>query len=124
MRTVIYIEDNPANLDLVKRVLEATGRYTVVGIEDGVAGLELVRKSRPALLLVDLDIPGINGFEVTRRLRADADPAIAKMRIVAISANVLQNERQSSIEAGCDAFVEKPFDINDLRAEIARLLGD
>lgn len=121
-RTVIYIEDNAANLDLVKRVLEATGRYRVVGVEDGEAGLLLVRQQKPALLLVDLDIPGINGFEVTRRVRADRDPGIATIRIVAISANVLQNERQASIEAGCDAFVEKPFDIHEFRAEIDRLV--
>ena len=121
--TIVYLEDNAANLDLVKRVLESTGRYRVIGVEDGLAGLELVRKERPALVLVDLDIPSINGFEVARRLRSDRDPAVAKTRIVAISANVLQNEPQASLEAGCDAFVEKPFDIHDFRLVIAKVMA-
>ena len=121
--TIVYLEDNAANLDLVKRVLESTGRYRVIGVEDGLAGLELVRKERPALVLVDLDIPSINGFEVARRLRSDRDPLVAKTRIVAISANVLQNEPQASLEAGCDAFVEKPFDIHDFRQVIAKVMA-
>src|SRR5689334_3456176 len=120
--TIIYIEDNAANLDLVKRVLESTGLYHVIGVENGEDGLALTRREKPALLLVDLDIPGINGFEVARRLRSTPTPGLEKLKIVAISANVLQGERQASFEAGCDAFVEKPFDIHDFRAEIARLL--
>ncbi len=123
VRTIIYIEDNAANLDLVRRVLESTGLYRVLGVEDGREGLELVRREKPALVLVDLDIPSINGFEVARRLRADRDPALAKVHIVAISANVLQNEPQASIDAGCDAFVEKPFDIHEFRALIGKILG-
>jgi two-component system cell cycle response regulator DivK len=121
--TIVYLEDNAANLDLVKRVLESTGQYRVVGADDGLAGLELVRKERPALVLVDLDIPSINGFEVARRLRADRDPQVARTRIVAISANVLQNEPQAALEAGCDAFVEKPFDIHDFRALIGKVMA-
>jgi CheY-like chemotaxis protein len=123
MRTIVYIEDNAANLDLVKKVLESTGHYRVIGVEDGQIGLDTVRKERPQLVLVDLDIPSINGFEVARRLRSDRDPGISKTRIVAISANVLQNEPQASLEAGCDAFVEKPFDIHDFRALIGKVLG-
>ena len=121
--TIVYLEDNAANLDLVKRVLESTGLYRVIGVEDGLAGLELVRKERPALVLVDLDIPSINGFEVARRLRSDRDPQLARTRIVAISANVLQNEPQASLEAGCDAFVEKPFDIHDFRQVIGKVMA-
>ena len=123
LRTIVYIEDNAANLDLVKRVLESTGHYRVIGVEDGQTGLDTVRRERPQLVLVDLDIPSINGFEVARRLRGDRDPEISSTRIVAISANVLQNEPQASLEAGCDAFVEKPFDIHDFRALIGKVLG-
>ena len=122
-RTIVYIEDNAANLDLVKRVLESTGHYRVIGVDDGQEGLETVRRERPELVLVDLDVPSINGFEVARRVRGDRDPQVAKARIVAISANVLQNEPQAALEAGCDAFVEKPFDIHDFRATIGKILG-
>jgi CheY-like chemotaxis protein len=122
-RTIVYIEDNAANLDLVKRVLESTGHYRVIGVDDGQEGLDTVRRERPELVLVDLDVPSINGFEVARRVRGDRDPAVARARIVAISANVLQNEQAAAIEAGCDAFVEKPFDIHDFRATIGKILG-
>jgi CheY-like chemotaxis protein len=123
-RNIVYIEDNAANLDLVRRVLQATGKYTVIGVEDGRVGLEVVRRERPALVLVDLDIPSMNGFEITRQLRHDHDAEIARTPVVAISANVLQGESEAAINAGCNAFVEKPFDIHDFREVIARVLGD
>jgi two-component system cell cycle response regulator DivK len=121
--TVIYVEDNAANLELVRRVLEATGRFEVVGADDGIAGLALVSERLPALVLVDLDIPGMNGFEITRNVRASQDARLRRVPIVAISANVLQDERQAALEAGCNSFFEKPFDIHDFRAEVERLVG-
>jgi two-component system cell cycle response regulator DivK len=120
---IVYIEDNSANLDLVRRVLEATGKYRVIGVEDGREGLEVVRRERPALVLVDLDIPSMNGFEITRQLRHDGDAGIAKTPVVAISANVLQGESEAAMNAGCNAFVEKPFDIHVFRDVIARVLA-
>jgi two-component system cell cycle response regulator DivK len=119
--TIVCIEDNAANLDLVKRVLESTGKYRVIGAMDGAEGLAAVEREQPELVLVDLDIPIINGFEVARRIRAD--PRLDGTRVVAVSANVLKNEPQAALEAGCIAFIEKPFDIHEFRAEIARLLS-
>jgi two-component system cell cycle response regulator DivK len=120
--SIVYIEDNAANLDLVRRVLEATGKYRVIGVEDGKEGLAVVRRERPALVLVDLDIPSMNGFEITRQLRHDGDAVIAATPVVAISANVLQGESEAAINAGCNAFVEKPFDIHAFREVIASVL--
>ena len=123
MVKVVYIEDNPANLSLVVRVLEATGRYQVLGAPDGEAGLELIEKEVPQLVLVDLDIPGVNGFEVTRQIRASSNPEVAKLPVAVVSANVMKGERQASIDAGCTRFIEKPFEINAFRAQVAELVG-
>jgi CheY-like chemotaxis protein len=120
---VVYIEDNPANLALVVRVLEATGRFRVLGAPDGEAGLELIEKEVPHVVLVDLDIPGVNGFEVTRQIRASSNPDVAKLPVAAVSANVMKGERAASLEAGCTVFIEKPFDIRGFRAQVAELAG-
>jgi two-component system cell cycle response regulator DivK len=120
--TVVYIEDNQANLDLVARILESTGRYRVVGVLDGKVGLATIEKERPALVLVDLDVPSMNGFEIARRLKASADPQLRDTPVAAVSANVLKNEQQAAIDAGCAAFIEKPFDIHEFRREVARIL--
>lgn len=114
---ILYVEDNPANLALVTKVLEHAGGYTVTGVTTGEEGLDLLRLTRPHLLLVDLDLPGIDGFEVTRRVKDD--PACADLPIVAISASVMKQERRQALEAGCVAFIEKPFDIVELRRVVA-----
>jgi CheY-like chemotaxis protein len=120
---VVYIEDNPANLSLVVRVLEATGRYRVLGAPDGEAGLELIEREVPALVLVDLDIPGVNGFEVTRQIRASTNPLVACIPVAAVSAHVMEGERAASLEAGCEVFISKPFDIHVFRQQVAELVG-
>ena len=117
---VVYIEDNPANLDLVARVLESTGRYRVIGALDGRAGLDTVARERPALVLLDLDVPAINGFEIARRLRSSPD--LSRTPIAVVTANILAGERQAAFDAGCESFIEKPFDIHELRREVARLV--
>jgi CheY-like chemotaxis protein len=120
---VVYIEDNPANMALVVRALEATGRYRVLGAPDGESGLSMIESELPALVLVDLDVPGVNGFEVTRQIKASTKPEVARIPIAAISANVMQGERDASLAAGCIAFIEKPFDLGEFRKQIAELAG-
>lgn len=120
--TVVYIEDNQTNLDLVVRILESTGLYLVIGAADGETGLEVIAAHQPALVLVDLDIPGLNGFEVTRQLKSSSDPVLCRTPVVAVSANVLKNERAAALEAGCVDFIEKPFDISTFRERIAALV--
>ena len=121
---VVYIEDNPSNLRMVVRILQATGLYEVLSAPDGESGLELVARERPALVLVDLDVPEVNGFEVTRKIKTSSDPRIACIPVAAISANVLADERAASLAAGAVAFIEKPFDIQAFRRQIAELIRD
>ncbi len=123
IRKVVYIEDNPANRSLVVRILESTGRFKVFPAPDAEVGLALVEEELPHVVLVDLDIPGSNGFEVTRQIKGSANPEVARIPVAAVSANVMQNEREASLEAGCVIFIEKPFDINSFRAQVASLAG-
>jgi two-component system, cell cycle response regulator DivK len=114
---ILYVEDNPANLALVTKVLEHAGDYRVTGVTTGEEGLEHVRRELPDLLLLDLDLPGIDGFEVARRIKQD--PALKSLPVVAITASVMKQERRQALEAGCVGFIEKPFDIEELRRLVA-----
>jgi CheY-like chemotaxis protein len=119
---ILYIEDNAANLALVRKVLEHTGAYAVIGAGTGEQGLEEARREAPALVLLDLDLPGIDGFEVARRFAADA--SLSRVPLVAISASVMKEERAQALAAGCVRFIEKPFDIGELRTVVDQLLRE
>ena len=112
---MVYVEDNPANLALVRKVLQHSG-YSVHGAPTGEEGLRTIQGSPPDLVLVDLDLPGMDGFEVVRALKADA--TLARIPVIAISASVMKQERQKAIEVGCVYFIEKPFDISELRVAV------
>lgn len=119
-RRVVYIEDNAANLALVTKVLGHVG-YVVDGAETGEEGLETVEADPPDLILLDLDLPGIDGFEVVRLLKANA--RLAVIPVIAISASVMKQERKLALDSGCVAFVEKPFDISELRVAVEEALA-
>ena len=110
---IVYVEDNDANLMLVRKVLEATGDATVIGVASAEEGLPLLEQERPDVLLLDLDLPGMSGLDLARALRSH--DTLADLPIVAISASVMKDERGKALEAGCNGFVEKPFDIQRLR---------
>ncbi|MEM6292129.1 MAG: response regulator [Myxococcota bacterium] len=114
-RRVLYVEDNAANLALVTKVLNHVG-YAVEGAVDGEEGLDKLAASPPDLVLVDLDLPGIDGFEVIRRIKASS--AHGGLPVIAISASVMKQERDQAMAAGCIAFIEKPFDIGELRVAV------
>jgi CheY-like chemotaxis protein len=116
-RRIVYVEDNAANLALVVKVLQHGGEYEVVGAPTGEDGLELVRAAPPDLVLLDLDLPEMSGFDVVTALKQDE--GLAAIPVVAISASVMKQERQQALEAGCAWFIEKPFDLAELRAVVA-----
>jgi CheY-like chemotaxis protein len=116
-RRIVYVEDNAANLALVQKVLEHGGSYEVVGAGSGEEGLDEVRRSKPALILLDLDLPKMTGFEFLTAIAQE--PTLASIPIVAISASVMKQERQQALDAGCVYFIEKPFDIAELRDVVA-----
>ncbi len=118
---ILYIEDNEANFTLVRKVLEASGMAKVERAVTGEEGLAWLDEQRPDLVLLDLDLPGISGFEVAARMQAD--PKLVDIPIVAISASVMKRERDQALEAGCMAFIEKPFDIGRLRTIVAAVVA-
>lgn len=116
---ILYIEDSPSNRLLVKRVLVVEG-YEVLEAEDGIQGIELARHERPDLILMDMNLPDVDGYEMTRRIRDSAD--LAGIPVVAVTANVMHGDREKTLEAGCVGYIPKPIDVDALPDQIARFL--
>ena len=116
---ILYIEDNAENRILVKRVLEAES-YAVLEADNGIDGLRVAQEEAPDLILIDINLPEIDGYEVTTRLRQME--ALSNVPIVALTANVLKGDRERSLDAGCDGYIQKPIDVDLLPAQIAAFL--
>lgn len=112
IKRVLCAEDNYSNLVLLSRIIDADN-HVLLSARDGVEALELAEQERPDLILLDINIPNIDGLEVTRRLKAD--PQLANIPIIATTANVLVGDRERCLEAGCDAYLPKPLDIRELQ---------
>lgn len=121
-RTVLYIEDNPDNLMLVRRAIEAIG-YKWIGASSGLEGLRIAEEFQPDLILLDIFLPDIDGYEVARRIRANADPKLRRVPLLAITANALQGDARKALEAGCDMYLSKPLDIRELWIRVGELLS-
>jgi len=117
MARVLVVEDDANNLDVAQRIIRASG-HEALGAADGIAGLELARVEHPDAILVDLLLPRMDGWSLTRSLRSES--WASKIPIIAVSALALPSERARAIEAGCDDFVSKPFAPAELRAILLR----
>ncbi|HHH31163.1 MAG TPA: hybrid sensor histidine kinase/response regulator [Polyangiaceae bacterium] len=117
MARIVHIEDDPANRLLVRKLLGRAG-HEVLDAADGIEGVRLACETTPDLVLVDLNIPGLDGFEVTLRLRGEA--GLNDVPIVAITA---EGDRDTSLSVGCDGFLQKPIDARTFAATIAKYLG-
>ncbi len=119
---VLIGEDEPDNQVILQTVVESLvgARATVAG--DGLAVLASVERERPQMILLDLMMPGLDGFQVTRQLKAD--PATANIPIIAVSAMARPDDREAALAAGCDDFVRKPFELDDLEAVIRNYLSN
>ena len=113
---ILYIEDNLESRILIRRVLEAEG-YTVIEAENGLEGLNLAVTESPDLILMDINLPDIDGYECTARLREIN--SFRHVPIVALTANALSGDREKALDAGCDDYISKPVDIDRLPAQIA-----
>jgi CheY-like chemotaxis protein len=117
---VLVVDDHPANTKLVSFVLEGRG-IKVRSARNADEALAELESARPDLVLMDVQLPGVDGLTLTRRLRAD--PRFAKMPIVAVTAYAMARDEDAAREAGCDAFVSKPIDTRALGDLVLRLLG-
>ena len=113
MTTILIIEDNEMNRDMLSRRLERKG-YKVLIAVDGEKGLEVARANTPDLILMDMSLPVVDGWEATRRLKADE--RLKHTPVIALTAHAMANDRDKALEAGCDDYDTKPI-------ELARLLG-
>jgi len=118
--TVLYIEDDFQNRVLVRRVLEASG-FSILEAENGTTGLQVAQKHVPDLILIDINLPEMDGYEVTSRLKGMA--ALAHVPIVALTANVMKGDREKTLAAGCDGYIQKPIDVDLLPEQINRFLA-
>lgn len=119
-KTLLIVEDAALNRELLVQLLEDDYRLVLAG--DGVEALDAVRREAPDLILMDLSLPRLDGWETTRRLKADA--ATASIPIVVLSAHAMRGDQQRARDAGCDDFIAKPIDEQLLWATIRRCLGD
>jgi len=117
---ILVVEDNPLNLKLVRDVLEYAG-YEVVDAETGEQGLEVAARMRPDLVLMDLQLPGMDGTEALRRLRQGVlDPGVP---VAAVTALAMPQDREAAAAAGFDGWIEKPISVRSLPDQVAELLG-
>ena len=117
--TILVVEDNPLNLKLVRDVLRYAG-YRVVEATTGEDGVRLAAEERPDLVLMDLQLPGIDGSEALRRIRASDAPAVP---IVAVTAFAMPGDRDRALRDGFDGYIEKPLRVRALPQQVARILS-
>lgn len=118
---VLYIEDNPDNMLLVKRALESRG-YRLLQAMTGLDGVAIAEKEKIDLILLDINLPDIDGYEVAKRLRHSEKHALAYVPIIAITANALKGDAEKALSAGCDVYMSKPINIRELWAQVEGLL--
>jgi CheY-like chemotaxis protein len=118
---VLYIEDNDDNVYMLKMRLELLGDFEVLAAEDGQKGCEMAATEQPDIILMDLEMPVIDGWEATRRLKGN--PQTRDIPIIVLSAHALAGEREKAIAAGCDEFDATPIEFDRLVATLRRLLA-
>jgi two-component system, cell cycle response regulator DivK len=117
---ILLVEDNEMNRDMLSRRLQRRGFEVALAV-DGEEGLALARSEQPDLILMDMSLPIVDGWEATRRLKAD--PATRAIPIIALTAHAMADDRDKALEAGCDGYDTKPIELPRLLEKIESLLG-
>ena len=120
MTRVLLVEDNEMNRDMLSRRLARRG-YEVVLAEDGIEGVRQAVEAQPALVLLDMSLPGLDGWEVARRLKAE--PGTSAIPIIALTAHAMAGDRERALEAGCDDYDTKPIELSRLLDKMSALLA-
>src|SRR5579862_549202 len=119
MKKILVAEDNPANRELMRKVLSGRG-YEMIEASDGLEALQRVEENRPDLILLDIQLPALDGFAVLAKIREN--PAYIGIRVMAVTANAMREDREKGMRAGFDAYISKPIDIAALRQQVEKLL--
>jgi two-component system cell cycle response regulator DivK len=118
--TILYIEDNADNRTLVRRILHAED-YELTEAKNASDALMALKTARPNLILMDINMPDMDGYTLTAKIKSM--PGFERIPILAITANVMRGDREKSLEAGCDGYIQKPLDVDQLVKEIERFLA-
>ncbi|MGD8402015.1 MAG: response regulator [Anaerolineales bacterium] len=117
--TILYVEDNVDNRTLVRRILMAEGYYLLEAV-NAMQALEILGNTQPDLILMDINMPDMDGYSLTAQIKGT--PGLETIPIVALTANVMRGDRERSLEAGCDGYIQKPIDIDMFSEQIERFL--
>ena len=117
--TILYVEDNADNRTLVRRVLVADD-YEVIEASNAIEAMNLIPTRHPDLILMDINMPDVDGYTLTTQIKDM--PGMVSVPIIALTANVMRGDREKSLEAGCDGYIQKPIDIDTLTQTIERYL--
>lgn len=120
MKKILIVEDDEKNLYLARFILEEEG-YEVIEARDGLEALDKVSKETPDLILMDMQLPKLDGYEATRRIKADE--RLAKIPVIALTAYAMKGDREKTLEAGCSGYIEKPIDPETIIAQIKQVIG-
>jgi len=120
MFKILYVEDNPQNMRLVRKILMAAG-YEVIEATNGLSGIATAEREKPDLILMDVNLPDINGLEATTRLKA-SEASVAAIPVIALTANAMHGDRENCMAAGCDGYLAKPVMKNELLNTVAIFL--
>lgn len=118
--TILYVEDNPENRMLVRRVLVAE-KYALHEANNAGQALDILKSNHPDLILMDINMPDMDGYTLTAQIKSM--PGYERIPIIAITANVMRGDREKTLEAGCDGYIQKPIDIDALTREIEKFLA-
>ena len=116
-KNILYIEDNPDNMMLVRRVLQA-GDYNLMEARNGLQGLLLAENHKIDLILLDINLPDIDGYEVARRVRSSTKIEVARTPIIVLTANAMRGDAEKALDAGCDVYLSKPINIFELLEKV------
>ncbi len=117
---ILYVEDNPDNRTLVRRILLSED-YGLLEATDAHEALELLKTAKPDLILMDINMPDMDGYTLTAKIKST--PGFERVPILAITANVMRGDKEKTLEAGCDGYIQKPIDFDELLSEIERFLA-
>lgn len=118
--TILYVEDNPDNRTLVRRIL-LSENYGLLEAQNATQALEVLKNTHPDLILMDINMPDMDGYTLTSRIKTM--PGFERVPIIALTANVMRGDKEKTLEAGCDGYIQKPLDIDQLLKEVARFLS-
>ena len=117
--TILYVEDNQDNRTLVRRILQSEG-FQVIEAEDATTAMQAIHGHQPDLILMDINLPEVDGYSLTSHLKLR--PELRNVPIIALTANVMRGDRERSLDAGCDGYIQKPIDVDAFAEQIEQYI--